>query len=87
VCIMSIVVLKSNMTGVTNLDTVTDTPLIKKVGAGPDTAMYPNSGPAPQGVTMPFAGGYKDSQSIRTTNTPSGRSADLPMGNGPVAGK
>jgi hypothetical protein len=82
---MSIIVMKSDATNVTNLDQVTDTPLTHKQGVGPETTEYPNSGPVISGPTMPWQGGFKDT-GLRSNNATPGRSADLPMGNGPVPG-
>jgi uncharacterized protein YraI len=84
---MSIVILKSNMVDVRNADTETNPTIFNMQGSGPDSNRYPNNGPAPAGVTMPNQGGWKDSQSIRSNNATPGRSADLPMGNGPIPGK
>lgn len=84
---MSMVVLKSDALTVTKLDQETDVPIIKAQGAGPDTKMYPNSGAAPAGSTMPWNGGWKDGQGVRSNNAQQGRSAELPLGNGPVPGK
>lgn len=82
---MSIVILKHDMT-VTNYDQQTPVQILDEVGPGPDTTRYPNNGPASAGVIMPWAGGWTDNQALRANNALPGRSADLPMGNGPVPG-
>ena len=82
---MSIVLLKHDMT-VTNFDQLTAIQIEQKAGPGPDTTRYPNNGPASPGVVMPWTGGWSDNQSIRANNALSGRSAELPMGNGPIPG-
>ena len=83
---MSIVILKHDNT-VTNIDQISDYPQhVQKVGPGPDTTRYPNSGPASVGVTMPWTGGWADNQSLRANNATPGRSAEIPMGNGLIPG-
>jgi len=84
---MTMIVLKPDLTSLTHLDQLTATPLIKAVNDGTPDVQYPNSGPAVAGPVMPWAGGWNGGNNVRPNNATPGRSAGIPMGNGPVPGK